>query len=190
MEKEKNVPANDVIESAREEENNLTSVSREEQIARRIHELDIILEEIEDKLYNQEIETLEDTEYKDYKKESDELRKELKALRKSNKKEGSLESLPIWIPIYALLICILSAYPIVPMLPLYFMDYVYPALPAVMQTAFMFYLLMISYSLIQVLVSLFIWLYAFKNKATKKMFFYVFCGHVLVALVSCLVAYL
>lgn len=190
MEKEKNVVSEKETKTLQEEQINLEKEPREGQILKRLHELDIILEEFEDKLYNQEIYTLEETEYKTYKEESKALRKELKEIRKQNKKEGTLESLPIWVPIYALLICILSVYPIVPMLPLYFIDYIYPTLPAVMQTVFMFYLLMIGYSLILILISLFIWLYAFKSKANKKMFFYVFASQILVALVSCLVAYL
>lgn len=190
MEKEKNTIVNEKIESTNEEQENLEAKSREEQIVRRIHELDIILEGLEDQLYNQEIATLEETEYKNYKKECSELRKELKEIKKLNKKEGTLESLPIWIPIYALIICILSAYPIVPMLPLNFIQSIYPALPAVLQTNFMFYLLMISYSLLLILISLFIWLYAFKSKATKKMFIYVMFIQIVVAIISCLVAYL
>jgi len=190
MEKEKNTISSEENKPLNEEQENLETESREEQVVRRIHELDIILEELEDQLYNQKIAALEETEYKNYKKESNQLRKELKEIRKTNKKEGTLESLPIWIPIYALIICILGAYPIVPMLPLNLIKSIFPSLPVSLQTNFMFYLLMIGYSLLLILISFFIWLYAFKNKAIKKMFLYAMFIQLFIAIISCLVAYL
>ena len=97
MEKEKNTISSEENKPLNEEQENLETESREEQVVRRIHELDIILEELEDQLYNQKIAALEETEYKNYKKESNQLRKELKEIRKTNKKEGTLESLPSFV---------------------------------------------------------------------------------------------
>lgn len=190
MENEKNTPKQELEEALEANNEILEEASKESQIHKRLHELDIILENFEDKLYNQETYTLDEEEYKAYKEESELLRKELKAIVKQSKKEGTLESLPLWIPLYGLLMAIFSIYPIVPKLPLFLVSYIYPKVTEVMITAFIFYALMIGYSLILLLISFFIWLYAFKNKANKKMFLYVFFMQIFIAVISCLIAYI
>ena len=190
MEEEKMTPKNELDLEGKTIEEEVINDSRESAIYRRLHEIDIIIEEYEDKLYNEEIYTIEEEEARALRKEYNELRLELKEIKKSSKNDSVWENIPIWMTIYGLLICILGAYPIVPMLPLNILNIVFGYLPEALQTNFFFYALMICYSVVLLLISFFIWLYAFKNKEKRKMFLFLMIIQFVIALVSCLFSYL
>lgn len=180
---------NEKIDSQLEdEEASEEKITREEEIFKRLHEIDLILEEYDDKLCNYEIRTLEPEQVKEYKQEYNTLRKELKSLKTTVKKEG-WETIPIWLVIYGIIVVVLGMYPFVPMLPLDIITLIYPLFPTSLKTNFVFYALFIIYSLLLILPTLLIWLYSKKDKSVKKNIFILLIIQLGVAIISNLIAF-